>query len=86
MRFRRVTQWLPYAVVRWWIRKMEPERGTLAVRNGPTTKGAFWEIFTNEVIFVGDRGVYLQKKAKLEAAVKNIEKQLERLDEEEAMK
>lgn len=86
MRFSRITQWLPYAVIRWWIKKMEPERGKLDVRNGPTSKGAFWEIFTNEVIFVGDREVYLKKKEKLEAAIENINHQLERLDEEEALK
>ncbi len=86
MRFRRITQWMPYAVIRWWIKKIEPKRGTLDVRNGPKNKGAFWEIFPNEVIFVGDREAYMKKKAHLEHLLKDVEDKLERLNEEESFK
>lgn len=82
VRWEFVTQWLPYAIIRVWVKWSRPEVGTLSVKNGPTNQGAFWEINQNEVIFVGDRGAYLKKKAKFEKALKSIESKLEALEHE----
>jgi hypothetical protein len=77
----RIAKLFPYAVIRWYIKNVVPERGTLIVENGPKNKGKFWEICPNEVIFVGDREAYLKKIAKLEQVKQRLERELEKLDE-----